>query len=228
MSVTISGSPSLRSQLFAESAAFQTVQRKEIAIRGPYHAAHLYDDSDVDKILNAEISSFLNNYSSVHSLIGLSSTSAVSTLDLFRESLIEILACQVQWDTMAKRCVAEVRSSAQSAVRVLAMGPTALANSLVSSLKVGGGLKLSLEDYISWSSHNTLPTTNRFMKDSKIAIVGMAGRFPDAADHEAFWKLLEEGLDVHREVSTLFVGRRFGANISRYLRTDLMCKRTQM
>ena len=37
-------------------------------------------------------------------------------------------------------------------------------------------------------------------KDSKIAIVGMAGRFPNATDHEAFWKLLEQGLDVHREV----------------------------
>lgn len=81
------------------------------------------------------------------------------------------------------------------------MGPTALANSLVSSLKVGGGLKISLEDYVSWSSHNTIPrNTTGYMKDSKIAIVGMAGRFPNAADHEAFWKLLEQGLDVHREV----------------------------
>ncbi len=33
-----------------------------------------------------------------------------------------------------------------------------------------------------------------------LAIVGMAGRFPDAASHEALWELLEKGLDVHREV----------------------------
>ena len=203
MSITITGSPSLRNQLFEESAAFQMVQRKEITIRGPYHAPHLYNDSDVKRILNSEISSFLDNYTSVHPLIGLSSvTSTFSTLELFRSSVLEILARPVQWDTVAKRCVSKVRSSAPSAVRVLAMGPTALANSLASSLKVGGGLKLSLEDYVSWSSHNTLPRNLRgFMKDSKIAIVGMAGRFPNAADHEAFWKLLEQGLDVHREVS---------------------------
>jgi hypothetical protein len=202
MSVTISGPPSLRTQLFEQSPAFQLVQRKEITIWGPYHAFHLYDESDVEGILSPEISSFLDEYSSIHPLIGLTSTTSLcSTLELFRSSLLEILARQVQWDTMAKRCVSDVRSSTESAIRVLAMGPTALANSLISSLKVGGGLDLSLEDYVSWASHNTLPrSTSGYMKDSKIAIVGMAGRFPNAADHEAFWKLLEQGLDVHREV----------------------------
>jgi acyl transferase domain-containing protein len=34
---------------------------------------------------------------------------------------------------------------------------------------------------------------------AKLAIVGMAGRFPDAASHEKLWELLEKGLDVHRE-----------------------------
>lgn len=35
---------------------------------------------------------------------------------------------------------------------------------------------------------------------SDIALEGMAGRFPDATDHEKFWDLLEKGLDVHRTV----------------------------
>lgn len=33
-----------------------------------------------------------------------------------------------------------------------------------------------------------------------IAIVGMAGRFPGAESLEEFWKVLESGLDLHREV----------------------------
>lgn len=38
----------------------------------------------------------------------------------------------------------------------------------------------------------------------KIAIVGMSGRFPGGANnHEAFWDLLREGLDVHEEVPPL-------------------------
>lgn len=81
------------------------------------------------------------------------------------------------------------------------MGPTTLANTLVSALKAGGDLKLSLEDHVSWLSKNTIPKFgNGNTQNSKIAIIGMAGRFPNAADHEAFWKLLEQGLDVHREV----------------------------
>ena len=40
----------------------------------------------------------------------------------------------------------------------------------------------------------------RTSKRPKLAIVGMAGRFPNAADHEKFWDLLEAGLDVHRRV----------------------------
>lgn len=200
MSVTISGLKSLRNQLFEQSSDFQGVQRKEIIIRGPYHAAHLYEACDVDRILTPEISSVLERYSLVHPLIGLTTQNPNSTLEVFRCAILEILGRQVQWDIMAKRCVSQVRASTQSAVRILAMGPTALANSLASLLKVGGGLRISLEDYISWSSRNTLPCAPGYMKDSKIAIIGMAGRFPNAADHEAFWKLLEQGLDVHREV----------------------------
>ena len=40
----------------------------------------------------------------------------------------------------------------------------------------------------------------RTSKKPKLAIVGMAGRFPNAADHEKFWELLEAGLDVHKRV----------------------------
>jgi hypothetical protein len=87
---------------------------------------------------------------------------------------------------------------------VLAMGPTALSNSLISALKVGGGLNLTLEDGVSWFAQNKIPkSVPGDLRNAKIAIVGMAGRFPNAADHEAFWQLLEQGLDVHREVCVL-------------------------
>ena len=33
-----------------------------------------------------------------------------------------------------------------------------------------------------------------------LAIVGMAGRFPDSDSHEELWELLKAGLDVHRSV----------------------------
>lgn len=144
----------------------------------------------------------LEKYSVVHPVIGLSSLEfSNSTLELFSQSILEVLTRQVQWDTLVKTCVSDFRSSATKGVRVLAMGPTALANNLVLALKIGGGLTISLEDGVSWFAQNPLPRVSGDLRNSKIAIVGMAGRFPNAADHESFWKLLEQGLDVHREVS---------------------------
>lgn len=200
MSVTISGSPSTLNTLFDASSPFQTLQRREIPIRGPYHATHLYNKSDVERIIDSDVAHYLDQYSVIHQVTGLP-PSMDSTLELFQQCVMEVLAHQVQWDARVKSCVSSVRSASISSVRVLAFGPTALANNLVSALKVGGALNISLEDGVSWLAQNRLPKSpNGDLRNSKIAIIGMAGRFPNAADHEAFWKLLEQGLDVHREV----------------------------
>jgi len=202
MSVTISGSPTLRNLLLEKCPVFLNLQHRDIPIRGPYHAEHLYGPSDVNKIISTEISSELEKYPLIHFLTGLTtSAKPKSSIELFEQSVIEILARQVHWDASVKTCVSEVRSSSVTGVRVLPMGPTALTNSLVSAFKVGGGLQITLVDGVSWFANNTIPrSVSGDLRNSKIAIIGMAGRFPNSADHEAFWKLLEQGLDVHREV----------------------------
>lgn len=202
MSLSISGPPSTRCHLFQTSPAFQNLQRRDIPIRGPYHADHLYDETDIERIIDGDMARSLEQHSAIHPIIGFSSPrSSNSALEIFRQSVMEVLARQVQWDALVKICVANVQSSAVKSIRVLAMGPTALSNSLVSALKASGGLTIALEDGVSWFAQNPLPRVNGDLRNAKIAIVGMAGRFPNAADHEAFWKLLEQGLDVHREVS---------------------------
>ena len=52
---------------------------------------------------------------------------------------------------------------------------------------------LPLSEDVSYSSHGK----------SKLAIVGMSGRFPGAQDVEAFWDLLYQGLDVHKPAPAL-------------------------
>jgi len=201
MSITVSGVPSLRSQLL-ETSTFQNLQRRDIPIRGPYHASHLYSESDVDKIINNGIASELQKYPIIHTLVGCPKPKPKSSLELFRKSLMDILTAEVQWDMLVKSCVSDVRSSSVAGVRILSIGPTVLSSSLVSAFKVGGGLQLNLVDGVSWFAQNTIPrSVSGDLRNSKIAIIGMAGRFPNSADHEAFWKLLEQGLDVHREVS---------------------------
>ena len=63
------------------------------------------------------------------------------------------------------------------------------------------GVEISRDSHSTWLANRPSHQPGIFKHPSSdIAIVGMAGRFPDAADHEKFWELLEKGLDVHREV----------------------------
>jgi acyl transferase domain-containing protein len=85
---------------------------------------------------------------------------------------------------------------------LLSIGPTHAASNLANMLKSQTDLEIILRRSASVKSESTtsIPDNHGSVGRSKLAIVGMAGRFPDAASHQALWELLERGLDVHREV----------------------------
>lgn len=83
---------------------------------------------------------------------------------------------------------------------VIPIGPTDIANSVVEFLKTKNQLEVILRR-APFSSNDSAPNIGSGLSSTgKLAIVGMAGRFPDAASHEKLWELLEKGLSVHREV----------------------------
>ena len=63
------------------------------------------------------------------------------------------------------------------------MGVSNVANSLVSALKIGGQNEITAIDYTMWTDPEDI--TNGRTQNDKVAIVGMAGRFPNSASHEA-------------------------------------------
>lgn len=82
-----------------------------------------------------------------------------------------------------------------------ASGPSQAANSLATVLKAQTSLEIDLPRSLSAIPENPAPSNEiNGTGRTKLAIVGMSGRFPDAASHEKLWELLERGLDVHREV----------------------------
>ena len=86
--------------------------------------------------------------------------------------------------------------------KVHTIGPSDLSSSLVSAIK-SSGVRVTTTDHHSWLTREHNVASSKIKgTNSDIAIVGMAGRFPDAADHEQFWDLLERGLDVHRTIPT--------------------------
>ena len=107
---------------------------------------------------------------------------------------------QMRWDNTVESLIASLAPS-DTHCRILAIGSTTLGNSLVSSLKAYH-VDASLDDYSSWTSCDSeqLFVPRSSLSESKIAIIGMAGRYPNAANNEKLWDILKLGLDVHRKV----------------------------
>ncbi|KAH0538586.1 Type I Iterative PKS [Glutinoglossum americanum] len=201
--ITVSGPPATLRRLFKDAQPFQKLTHIDIPVFGPYHAQHLYGNSDVQRILGNGTFEALRSAkprASIHSAVTGKCLGAENTLVLIEHLLDEILRQPVRWDQMLKQCVSDVTSSAHSQCRVLALGVANVTNSLVTALKAGKAPSVTVEDSQSWRSVNPSSAPSGRNTSSKIAIVGMAGRFPGAKDHELLWELLCQGLDVHREV----------------------------
>ncbi|PYI02699.1 putative polyketide synthase [Aspergillus sclerotiicarbonarius CBS 121057] len=197
-SVAVSGPPSIRARLW-ERPPLQGAYHRDLPIYAPYHGPHLF--SDESDILDGG-SDLLNQYHQIHSLCGVD-TSTRSTVALFAESVRRILRECMDWTQLVTDSLELLAPMDAVSYRILSLGPTPLGNVLAAALKQEqpAGLQLSLEDTTSWLANNPVPPyLNSNPIGCNIAIIGMAGRFPDAADHEAFWDLLAQGLDVHRKV----------------------------
>ena len=196
-SVTVSGPPSTKTLVFENSDFFRTHKNAPVPIYAPFHATHLHSEADLEKILRPQTKQIFGSttpkYAVCSSVTG-QPIQAETGYELLQEALREIVLEPLRWDKVLKYCAS---GNAQEA-KVFAVGPTNLASSVVSALKASTP-KVSLEDQSHWSAMPAAGTRNS-RKESDIAIVGMAGRFPDAADHEKFWELMEKGLDVHRPV----------------------------
>jgi iterative type I PKS product template protein len=202
MAITISGPPSTTKRLFNECDALKNNTRFPIPVYAPYHAPHMFSQSDVDRILDGETAKCLINsrpLAMIHSAWNGKCYTSTSTLELMKNVVREILLEPVRWDSLLEEVVSEVTSFSDSQCTISAIGVTNVANSLASALKAGGQSSIVVCDHTQWSLQNVEHNKGRTQND-KIAIVGMAGRFPNAASHEALWELLEKGLDVHREV----------------------------
>ena len=86
---------------------------------------------------------------------------------------------------------------------IIPAGPAEMGKGLVSALKRNKSSCVASLDSSLWTSDADPKASSQSsgkLADSKIAIVGMSGRFPNAANHEMFWDLLEKGTDTHKVI----------------------------
>ena len=201
--LTISGPPRVLDQ-FVKIDIVREIKQVRLPIYGAYHADHLYQGYDFETLVQDISATLLEAHKPV---IPISSTSdrkafeVQSLRELFREIANDILLHTLRWDFVLESVISAIKGQQNTSCTVVRFGPSTAGHSLVSALKQEKDLEVNLDDhYIATSDLPDTANESANLAHSKIAIVGLSGRFPDAADHEAFWTLLERGLDLHREI----------------------------
>ncbi|KAF9883869.1 hypothetical protein FE257_002712 [Aspergillus nanangensis] len=206
-SLTISAPPDVLDMFIEYSIAERFKHFKAPGVYGPYHAPHLYSHREVDRLHQSFPQEDAANYVPHVALLSSSTGKQMdeqSLGTLLRTVLEEILLKPISWGEATRSCRDLMEAGAYPECRIIPVATSATqgvmtALQTISSCKVG--LDTAIDTFPAPSSPNNTPSLNAGnQRGSKIAIIGMSGRFPEANGTEAFWDLLYKGLDVHKVV----------------------------
>ncbi|KUI58481.1 Conidial yellow pigment biosynthesis polyketide synthase [Cytospora mali] len=205
-SVAISGPP-MTLEALSESLSFPG-KPTTIPVYGPYHAAHLHSSADVAKILrldDEDVKDALHKTKPRSPIMSCSTGTWITeseTSALLQTVVHEILNDTLVFSKVLDGCLESAKKFDSKSILVMPFGPTQNAGTLANLLKsnTSNDVILRTPPQISKESISCSIGNHGSSGKCRLAIVGMAGRFPDAASHEKLWELLERGLDVHRVV----------------------------
>ncbi|XXH03428.1 hypothetical protein Hte_009830 [Hypoxylon texense] len=204
--IAISGPPATLRVLFSKDL-FES-RPTAIPVYGPYHASHLHGLVDIKKMLRLddEVVTAALAGSKPRSVVMSCVTGApfaeTDTKALLTAVVHEILNEPLIFHKALSGNVNEARGFKGSRILVIPYGPTQAASTLANVIRSQTKSEVILRAAPQVSRETTATTIGNHGSTGnvKLAIVGMAGRFPDSASHEALWDLLEKGIDAHRVV----------------------------
>lgn len=183
--------------MFSYSAKIEAAPKLKLAAYGAVHSPHL-PVPDLEAVIgNSPVLS-----RSIQSNIQVLCTStgipySASTLrDLYLSVCREIVSSRLKMGTVLRAAAQGLENNIP--VRLNVIGLTQ-ATPIVKRVLDSHKLSVTLHDRplaLSEQSEDLRDGSN------KIAIVGMAGRFPGSESLEEFWQSLMDGLDAHQEVHT--------------------------
>jgi hypothetical protein len=166
-------------------------------VRGPYHGPQIYSTAELATVISAKSKEVLAQYRfDPFKVIGIDNLGSTNTIDLFHRAIQQMLRECLIWENVLDECVKAVP---EFEIRLIPMGSSFHSNGMGSLLRLQ--LPRSIVQEIPPKGFTDFTGIQDLSNESKIAIVGMAGRFPNAASHEELWSLIEKGFDTHRTVS---------------------------
>ncbi|KAI0861579.1 polyketide synthase [Xylaria cubensis] len=204
--IAISGPPATLKSLFSKDLFHSTPMA--IPVYGPYHAPHLHGALDLDHLLGLNDERVIAVLANARPRCGVMSCvtgrnfSETDAKSLLKAVVHEILNEPLYFTRAFDGCLNEGRHFTGSQILIIPCGPTQAASTLANLLKpeTKAEVVLRLAPQISRESNTTHLGNHGSTGKCALAVVGMAGRFPDSDSVEELWDLLEKGIDAHRVI----------------------------
>ncbi|CAG8377311.1 unnamed protein product [Penicillium salamii] len=203
MTTCISAPPSQLRRAFRESPALSSSRHMPLPVfNGLYHASHIYDQSAIEELLHDVAVGTERTPISVISPLTGKCFIADRIGQLLVEIAVEFLTGAIHTDQVNAGAVEQLtQAGAQHCLfQILHISP--FSNGLAAAIHSAiPSLSVEQEVLFEWIPREFGKRRPRTAAHSKIAIVGMACRMPGGANSlDEFWKLMEEGRDVHCRV----------------------------
>lgn len=189
-SVVVSGPPSTTADLLASGLPFAGCKKLSLPITAAFHASHL-DTVPFDTVADG-FSDQLLERRVAHAAIFSPSSGQVYAGETFREILAVVVDDIFQNPISFEKCTTGLSKSLSSHTNLVCFGPINSANTIKQNLHA-----LGVETTIVSPAVHVAKTAT---KAHSIAIVGMAARLPGSETLEEFWRVLEDGRDLHEKI----------------------------
>lgn len=174
-----------------------------LPLYAPYHAPHLYCKADIGRLLDKFIEEQRGDRTQLISLVTSDGKGVKvgSTMEkVFRRALEGVFREPLIHTHMNNTLKSAMQMSHVEKVNIVPMACNAC-HSIIRTLGSAVFTPVKLIDSIPPPfGYLDSESSGCQTAQSKIAIVGMSGRFPGADDLEEFWNVLQQGLDVHKAV----------------------------
>jgi naphtho-gamma-pyrone polyketide synthase len=174
-----------------------------LPIQTPFHADHLFAFEEVDDDLDSPLSEDLQAYKLQIPIVSPVSGMLIRNGDfrsLLRQASHDTLRGQVRWDKIGSGCTDLISQETCTGCAILPCATNA-ATLLSASLSSVHTTNIHISDVLNSSlASSQASSPNGRFSDSKIAVIGFSGRFPDAASNDELWALLMAGQDTHRTI----------------------------
>ncbi|PPJ51023.1 hypothetical protein CBER1_07830 [Cercospora berteroae] len=196
--ITISGPPNFLAKLIS-SDHFAGIRIKRIPIFAPYHCPHLCSQDDVEEIVAGLDATTAQRRNETHVLSTAGTVVGVENFEfLLKEAISQILLQPISWSGIIDEVQKWLNASDAESFDISAVAT--IADQLIYNALKQSSLKNLVSSAPAQPKLHNPEQAPGNPKQPKLAIIGLSGRYPDAKDNEAFWNLLHQGLDVHKEV----------------------------